>query len=209
MKLWTWLCNRPAWWLLVLLIAFLALVALTGCDVRAGTHAVATPATPVVEAAALPEDVKSIEAELKAVRGRERLLVGALDDARTEAAQTSLRIGAGACLLAALVLFGLGVWTSRPLLVHLSIGAAALGGLLIFAAVLAPYAMWIGIGIALIVIGIAVWMLVNRQRGLEQVSRAVDAIKPALPEYAAIFRQHLDTGVEHLIDHVRDTRKDT
>lgn len=186
------------------LLLLIALLLLTGCNGRRpGVH---TPGTKVDAGAAVPESVKELEDELRNVRARERLLAGALDDARTEAIQTKLWIGAGACLLAALVLVGIGIWTSRRVLIEIGIAAAGLAGLLIFAAWLAPYALWIGIGVALLMIGIAVWMLCNRQKSLEQVTRAVDAIKPRVPEYAEIFNQHIDTGVDHLINHVRKTR---
>jgi hypothetical protein len=174
------------------LLLLIALLLLTGCNGRRpGVH---TPGTKVDAGAAVPESVKELEDELRNVRARERLLAGALDDARTEAIQTKLWIGAGACLLAALVLIEIGI------------AAAGLAGLLIFAAWIAPYALWIGIGVTLLMIGIAVWMLCNRQKSLEQVTRAVDAIKPRVPEYAEIFNQHIDTGVDHLINHVRKTR---
>lgn len=203
---------RPSWrhlltWRRALLVAAIALIAgmLMGCSGRSvGVH---TPGTTVDAGAAVPGSVKELEDELRNVRARERLIAGALDDARTDAIQTRLWLGAGTCLLAALVLVGIGIWTSRRLLIEIGIAAAGLAGLLIFAAWLAPYALLIGIGVGVLMIAIAVWMLVNRQRSLEQVTKAVDAVKPRLPEYKEIFSRHIDTGVDHLIDHVRKTRR--
>lgn len=179
--------------------------ALCGCSLGVVTAPV-TPATPVKRDAPLPESVKDISDELKNVRARERLLEGALDDARIESAQTKLWLGSGACFLAALVLLGIGIWTSRRILIEFAVAAAGLGGLLIFAAWLAPYALVIGISIALIVMGIAGFMLWNRQKALVQVSRAVDVVKDKLPEYRDIFRGEIDTMQDHLINHVRRHR---
>lgn len=198
--------RRPCSSLCALILALL-IVALCGCDLRAVAHAdQPTPATPVQAGAALPESTKDLEVELKAVRARERLLVGALDDARTDAIQTRLWLGSGACFLACLVLVAIGIWTSRRLLIELGVVAGGLGGLCIFAAWLAPYALAIGIAIGVLAVAIAVWMLVNRQRGLEQVTAGVDELKQRVPDYAAIMRQHIDTGADRLIDHVRKTR---
>jgi hypothetical protein len=191
---------------IVILVAVILLLLLSGCSGGRSVGVAITPASPVQPGAALSSDIKELTEELKNVRARERLLEGAIDDARTEAVQTKLWLGAGTCFLAALVLVGIGIWTSRRLLIEIGVAAAGLGGLLIFAAWLAPYALIIGITVGVIVIGITVWMLVNRQKGLEQVTRAVDAIKPALPGYKEIFLQHIDTTAEHLIDHVRVTR---
>lgn len=181
---------------------------LAGCDgdSRIGTVA-PTPATPVQVGAAMSSNVKELTEELKNVRARERLLEGALADARTDAVQTKLWLGSGACFLAAPILVALGVWTTRRILIELGIGAAGLGGLCIFAAWLAPYAVAIGITIGALVLIAAGWMLWNRQRALAQVTAAVDAIKPRVSDYADTFRQHIDTGAERLIDHVRRTRK--
>jgi hypothetical protein len=196
----------PFLFLLILITAWLLVSALSGCS--DGRTVGITPATKVEPGAALSSDIKELAEELKNVRARERLLVGALDDARTDALQTKLWMGAGACFLAAIVLVGIGIWTSRRILIEIGVVAGGLGGLLIFFAWLAPYALWIGIAVAVLMICIAVYMLVNRQKGLEQVTRAVDAIKPALPGYREVFNQFIDTGPDHLLDHVRKNRKD-
>lgn len=189
-------------------LSFLVVIALcTGCSLSTADTPRLTPADVVHPASAIPEDVSELEAELKNVRARERLLTGALDDARTSAAQNKLWLGSGGCFLAALVLVGIGIWTSRRILIEIGIAAAGLGGLLIFAAWLAPYALPIGITVAISVIGVAVWMLVNREKALGQVTHAVDAIKPLLPNYADSFRQHIDSSADRLIDHVRKNRK--
>lgn len=172
-----------------------------------------TPATSVVPSAPLPTDLKGLQDELKNVRARESLLRVAISDAKEEAAiarqeavQVKLWIGSGACFLAAIVLVGLGIWTTRRILVEVGIAAAGLGGLLIVAAWLVPYALWIGLGIAVVVVGMAVWMLRNREKALHQVTAAVDAIKPQVPGYRAIFSQHIDTAQDHLLDHIRKHR---
>jgi hypothetical protein len=191
-----------------ILVSLILVVLLNGCSVGRAPVAASSPADPVNASAALPTSVKDLSDELRTVRARERLLEGALADARTDAVQTKLWLGAGACFLAALVLVGIGIWTSRRLLIEIGVAAAGLGGLLIFAAWLAPYALLIGIVVAVAVIGTAAWMLLNRQRSLEQVTRAVDAIKNKVPDYREIFRQHIDTGAERLIHHVRDNRSE-
>ena len=172
-----------------------------------------TPATPVVPSAALPTDLKGLQEELKNVRARESLLRIAIADAKDEAAQARLEavqiklwIGSGACFLAALVLVGLGIWTTRRILVEVGIAAAGLGGLLIVAAWLVPYALWIGIGVVVIIAGLVTYMLVNRERALHQVTAAVDALKPQLPGYRDHFRQHIDTGADRLLNHIRRNR---
>lgn len=165
-----------------------------------------TPAAHVEPAAALPTSVADIKTELANVRARGRLLEGALEDAKNDAAQTKLWLGAGTCWLAALVLFAIGLWTGRFVLVQIAVAAGGLGALLLVTAWLVPFAYWIGGGALLIMAAIATYMLVNRDKALTQVSAAVDRIKPLVPGYRDVFRAELTGAADTLISHVRRRR---
>ena len=176
---------------------------LVGCDDRCPTIGT-LPSGPVIVGAELPKDVTGLSNELKNIRARERILEGALADAKTEAAQSKLWIGAGTCFLACLVLVALGIWTTRKLLVQIGLGVGALGGLLIFAAWLVPYALYIGLSIGALVVAGTVYMLLNRERALTQVASAVEAVKGDLPGFKDTFRKHIDTQSSSIIDSIRD-----
>jgi hypothetical protein len=195
-------------WTLALIVALLLTLAflMAGCS-DGQTVGVRAPSEHVEAGAPISNDVKELKEELQTVRARERLLVGAIDDAQTASVQGKLWLGAGACFLAGLVLVGLGVWTSRRVLIELGVAVAGLGALLVFTAWLVPYALFIGIGVAVLVISIATWMVVRGHAAMSQLTAGVDALKPLVPEYAGILRRHIDTGAEKLISHVRATRK--
>lgn len=175
------------------------LILSTGCDERVGT----IPAGPIIVEAELPKDVSGLASELKNVRARARILEGALADAKNDAAQSKLWIGAGTCFLACLVLVAIGIWTTRRLLVKIGLGVGALGGLLIFAAWLVPYALYIGLTIGALVAVAAVYMLVNRERALTQVTRAVGDIKELVPNFRGVFNSHIDERSDRLLDSIR------
>jgi len=186
--------------ILLILIAIFLCSCSTGRDT--GTVGV-IPSGPIIVEAELPKDVTGLTNELKNVRARARILEGALDDAKNEAAQSKLWIGAGTCFLACLVLVAIGIWTTRRLLVQIGLGVGALGGLLIFAAWLVPYALYIGLTVgALVAVG-AVYMLVNRERALTQVASAVDAVKEKVPDYRETFRKHIDAKSDKIIGSIR------
>ena len=168
----------------------------------------ARPAWPAHESeAALPTDVAGLTKELQKVRSQERVLLGAIDDAKNEAAQSKLWVGAGTCFLACLILVALGIWTTRRLLVQIGLGVGALGGLLIFAAWLVPYALYIGLGVGTLVAIGAVYMLINRERALRQVTTAVGEIKSQVPGYREIFRAQIDERSDAIINSIRGVKK--
>lgn len=190
---------------LIFIAALLPL--LTGCQVRSEMP---SPARTVQPGAPLPDDIDGLKAELKANRARQSILEGAISDARLEAIQTKLYVGVGACVLAGVVLIGLGIWTTRRVLIQLGVlafGLAALGWVM---AALVPYLLWIGVAVLLAVIAAAVWMLRNREKTIGQVANAVDAAKTAVPafgdRYKEIFRQHLDTYADNIVSSVRGVR---
>lgn len=152
---------------------------------------------------ALKEHVASLRDEL--TRGEI-----ALKHAREDALQTKIWIGVGLAVVAGLVLVALGIWTTRRILVEFGLGAFALAALGAVSAWLVPYMMWIGAGIALIVISVVVYMLANRERALKQVSLAVDDAKDSIPEfklgYKRIFQSHIDTAMDRVVDSVRGVK---
>jgi len=183
------------------LLFFIVAIFLCSCGDRNATGVI--PSAPIVVEAELPKDVAGLSNELKNVRARARILEGALDDAKNEAAQSKLWIGAGTCLLACLVLVAIGIWTTRRLLVQIGLGVGALGGLLIFAAWLVPYALYIGLSVGALVAAGAVYMLINRERALAQVVPAVNEIKEQVPNYREIFRKHIDVKSDKIIGSIR------
>jgi heme exporter protein D len=155
----------------------------------------------------LPTDVASLRKELAATQDREARISIALKHAEDVARQTEIWIGVGACVLAGIVLIVLGIWTTRRVLVEIGIGAFALAALGALVAWLVPYFFWIGIGVALIVIAAAVYMLLNREKALTQVTHAVDDAKESIPEFKAgykrIFQSHIDTAMDRIVHSVR------
>ena len=160
--------------------------------------------------APISDNVEDLKAELRTIRARERIIEGALEDAKIDALQTKLWIGVGAAVLAGLVLVALGIWTTRRFLVELGLGAFALAALGAGAAWLVPYMIWIGAGLAVVVIGIAVYMLANREKALKQVTNAVDESKALIPQfrdqYRSIFRGHIDTAMDRVVNSVRGAK---
>lgn len=156
--------------------------------------------------APIPNSEKELKEEIKNVRARLRLLDGALEDERVESAQTKLWISAGSCWLAALVLFGIGLWTSRAILVQLAAAAAGLGALLLVTAWLVPYAYFIGAGAVLLMVGIAVYMLCNRDSTLTKVVKGVEKLKTHVPGYRKIMKSEMTKGADSLVGHIRATR---
>lgn len=186
------------------------LIVLTTVQSGGCSHGLAERASriPHVEAdAPISDDIDEIKQDLKAVRARERLLEGALDDARLEALQTKIWVGVGLSILAGVVLLGLGIWTTRRFLVELGLGAFALAALGALAAWAAPYLIWIGAGLAVTAVGVSVWMCRNRESALTQVTDAVNSAKERIPQfrdqYRPIFREHIDSAMDRVVNSVR------
>ena len=184
------------------ILLIMACALLLSCSERTPLIGV-IPSGPIHVGAELPKDVAGLTYELKNIRARARILEGALTDAKEESAQSKLWIGAGTCFLACLILVAIGVWTTRRSLVQIGIGVGALGGLLIFAAWLVPYALYIGLTVgALVAVG-AVYMLLNRERALTQVASAVEDVKGQIPGFKETFRKHIDTKSDRIIESIR------
>lgn len=167
--------------------------------------------TPVVVEAPISDDPEVLKKELANLRARERLVVGALEDAKNEALQFKIWIGVGALALAGMILVFLGVYTSRSFLLSLGVGAFGLAALGVLAAALVPYIFWIGLGVSALVIAAAVYMLLNREKGLRQLTQAVEDSKKRIPQfqdaYKDIFNGRIDTGVDTLLDSIRGVKK--
>jgi hypothetical protein len=135
----------------------------------------------------------------------------AMKIASDDAIQFKIWVGVGALVLGGLVLVALGVWTTRRILIEVGIACFGLAGLGAMAAWLVPYILWIGLSIAAFIIGGAIWMLANRERALKQVSDAVDTAKARIPEFKAeykgIFNEHIDSGMDRIINSVRGVKK--
>lgn len=192
---------------LLALILALFVVQLGGCswDVRK------VESTKIEADAPISDNVEELRAELRVIRLRERIIDGALKDAEQAALQTKIWIGVGASALAGIVLIGLGIWTTRRILVEIGIGALALAALGAVLAELVPYILWIGIGVLILVVGACLFMLVNREKGLRQVTNAVEDAKASIPEFGAgykrIFNSHIDTPVDKLLNSIRGVRR--
>jgi hypothetical protein len=158
----------------------------------------------------IPTDREALRKELAETRDREARLALALDRANNEATQTKIWLGVGACVLAGIVLLVLGVWTTRRILVEIGLGAFALAALGALAAWLVPYILWIGIGLAVIVIGVAVYMLVNREKAVKQIAAGVDDAADRIPEFRdkfkRIFNENIDTNIDYVIKAVRGVK---
>lgn len=182
-------------------IMLLTLFMLGGCPNDRKIAVVQAPEAPI------PATLEEMKKELVAVRARERLLEGSIEDAKIDALQTKIWVGVGLCVLAGLILIAVGIWTSRRILVEVGIGALGLAALGSLAAWLVPYILWIGIGVAVIVIGFVIFMLANREKALTQVSKAVDDAKENIPEFKAgykrIFQSHIDTAMDRVVNSVR------
>lgn len=167
------------------------------------------PKGPIQVEASVPSDVASLSEELKNVRARERILVGALEDAKTESRQTNLWVGAGMCAFAGLVLIGLGIWTTRTVLIQIGVGAFGLGGLCVVLAWLVPFALYIGLGVGVLVVGVAVYMLVNREKTLTKTTNAIEELKTYVPKWKEILVKHvgLGTSADKIISSIRDGQK--
>lgn len=167
------------------------------------------PKGPIQVEATVPSDVTGLSEELKNVRARERILVGALEDAKTESRQTKLWVGAGTCAFAGLVLIGLGIWTTRTVLIQIGAGAFGLGGLCVVLAWLVPFALYIGLGVGVLVVGVAVYMLVNREKTLTKTTNAIEELKTYVPKWKEILVKHvgLGTSADKIISSIRDGQK--
>lgn len=166
---------------------------------------------PVVVEAPLSDDPAVLKKELANLRARERLVEGALEDAKNEALQVKIWLGVGALVLAGIILVFLGVYTSRTFLLSLGVGAFGLAALGVLAAALVPYIFWIGLGVSAIVIATAIYMLMNREKALHQVTQAVNDSKERIPQfkdaYRDIFNGRIDTGIDTLLNSIRGVRK--
>lgn len=186
-------------------ITLLSIFMLGGCPNGRSVRVVVQPPE-----APIPSSLEDMKKELVAVRARARLLEGSIEDAKIDALQTKIWIGVGLCTLAGLVLIAVGIWTTRRILVEVGIGVLGLAALGTLAAWLVPYILWIGVGVAVIVIGFVIFMLANREKALKQVSDAVNDAKDTIPEfklgYKRIFQSHIDTAMDRVIDSVRGVK---
>lgn len=160
---------------------------------------------PIKVEAEVPKDVSGLSEELKNVRARERILVGALEDAKTESRQTKLWVGAGACAFAGLILIALGIWMTRSVLIQIGVGAFGLGGLCVVLAWLVPYALYIGLGVGVLVAGVSIYMLVNRDKALKKTTNAIEELKTYAPRWKEVLVKHvgLGTKADKLIQSIR------
>lgn len=188
------------WFFLV--VGFYALFLMGGCPNNRSVQYV-----PPVEARPLPtgvEDLKKHVAQLRDELARGEI---ALAHAKEDAIQVKIWIGVGACCLAGLVLVALGIWTTRRVLVEIGLAAFGLAALGVMAAWLVPYIFWIGLAVAVIVIGVVIYMLVNRERAVKQIGEGVSAAAERIPEFDAqfrrIFNEHIDTNIDKVIKTVR------
>lgn len=186
------------------LLPILLCLAFVGCHERQDA-----PTVPKAKApdAAVPTDREELREELNKLYQRKVLLEDSLERANEAALQTKLWLAAGTLTLAGLVLIGLGIWTTRKLLVTGGVAVLGLAGACVVAVHLVPYLFWLGIGAVATVAGMAVWMLRNRENALTQVSSAVQEAKDRLPEFRAnyrdIFRSNIDTGADRILNTIR------
>lgn len=201
---------RTLW---VIAIALWAVMALGGCPDWSRLEAkkentISTPANPT---APLPEDTEGLKKERDNLKARLSLIENAIEDKKNEAIQFKIWLGVGALVLAGIILVFLGVYTSRSFLLSLGVGAFGLAALGVLAASLVPYILWIGLGVSAIVIGVAIYMLLNREKALRQVTAAVNSSKERIPQfregYKDIFNGHIDTGIDTLLNSIRGVKK--
>jgi len=200
--------------------------ALSGCDSRDEK-----PVEPITSAQPQSPDgrIASLEAKLAAaIKDRDEIarltalrdlavererqaradvarLNDALDEERISQAQAKVWWFAGimgvlALAGAALAIFvpSVAKWALR-----LSLAAAAVAALAVFAAWLLPYLWWIGacVGLVGLVGGVVFWRLDAKSR--DQVVKAVDAAKDNIPDYKVHFRQFIDEDADRAIDAAR------
>lgn len=193
----------------VMALTIWLIMAVGGCQPR--NKPVEDLRGPVTVEAPLSDDPAVLKKELANLRARERLVEGALEDAKNEALQVKIWLGVGALVLAGIILVFLGVYTSRSFLLSLGVGAFGLAALGVLAAALVPYIFWIGLGVSAIVIATAIYMLMNREKALHQVTAAVNDSKERIPQfkdaYRDIFNGRIDTGIDTLLDSIRGVRK--
>lgn len=158
----------------------------------------------------LATNVEDLRQERDDLEDRLQRVNHALKIASDDAVQLKIWLGVGALMLAALVLIALGVWTTRRILVEIGLLCVGLAGLGAVAAWLVPYILWIGLSIGGIVIAGAVYMLINREKALKQVTEAVDTAKNRIPEFKAdyrgIFNEHIDSAMDRVINSVRGVK---
>jgi len=195
--------------LVLAVVMLLTLFMLGGCPLtRVEGPSVNNVKKPEAE---IPTDREELKKELISLHARERIIEGALEDAKIDALQTKIWVGVGLCVLAGLVLIAIGIWTTRRILVEVGIGALGLASLGAVAAWLVPYILWTGVGVSVIVIGTVIFMLANREKALRQVTEAVNDSKSLIPEfkknYQQIFNGRIDTGVDLLLNSIRGIKK--
>ena len=203
--------NHKLLW--VIAVAIWVLVGIGGCpsgryaDVKK-ENTIDTPANPT---APLPEDTEGLKKERDNLKARLSLIENAIEDKKNEAIAFKIWLGVGALVLAGIILVFLGVYTSRSFLLSLGVGAFGLAALGVLAAALVPYVFWIGLGVSAIVIAVAIYMLLNREKALRQVTAAVNSSKDRIPEfkeqYKDIFNGHIDTHIDTLLNSIRGVRK--
>lgn len=201
--------SRILWVLAIAVWCVLACGASCSSRKPAPTHN--TIDTPVKVEAPLPSSVKDLEEEKKNLKARLTLVENALEDKKNEEIQLKIWLGVGALVLAGIILVFLGVYTSRTFLLSLGVGAFGLAALGVLAAALVPYILWIGIGVSAIVLAAAIYMLLNREKALRQVTKAVESSKERIPgfreHYRDIFNGEIDTGIDTLLNSIRGVKK--
>jgi len=129
----------------------------------------------------------------------------ALDEERISQAQAKVWWFAG--IMGVLALAGAALAIFVPSVakwaIRLSLAAAAVAALAVFAAWLLPYLWWVGAIVALVgIVGAVVfWRLDAKSR--DQVVKAVDAAKDNIPDYKTHFRQFIDEDADRAIDAAR------
>lgn len=130
----------------------------------------------------------------------------ALEDERTEAAQSKIWWFVGIMSVLALLSAGLAIFIPSVArwAIRLALAAGAVAALAVFAAWLLPYLWWIGGGLSLVgaVGAVVYWRLDAKSR--DQVLKAVDAVKDRVPDFKATFRQHIDEDADMAINKARN-----
>lgn len=93
---------------------------------------------------------------------------------------------------------------TRAYAIYFPIVFASLAGVSIAAAQLLPYLRIIGIGIG--VVGVAGILIAwaRRDRGLKQLTQAIEPLKDKIDDYKTHFRQYIDSDVDKLLDKIRE-----
>jgi len=131
-----------------------------------------------------------------------------LSDAKLDAVQTKLYIGAGALVIIALILTGLAFYFKSAHMVYWAAGTGGLAALVAFAGFLTPYIYWIVGAAVLAFVGFLCWLLFGRDKALFQLTKGVNELKKHVPQYKGILREHIDTAQDTIIDATRKRWKD-